>query len=430
MSVDRRYTRGQLASEGGSGCKARFSPVAQVGEAGFLFAEALGQETDRLPQQNVAIIGASAAGLYAAYLLAKEGVPVQVYEAGETIGPPARTLIVTSQIVPVLGFTPTEAIVNRIERIELFSPQATAQVSLAQPDLIIEREKLILLLAERARQAGAEIVLGQRFLGLQGDGAGLTLQLQDRQADRLREVRAGKLLGADGVTSQVAGAVQRAGYPTVSIWQARVVLPPGAEAHTVQVWFDRDDTRFFYWLIPESPGYAVVGLIAENQADVSEHLRRFLAAHRLEATGYQAAQVSTHGFNAQPWARMGGADVLLLGDAAGQVKVTTVGGVVTGLRGARAATSALLRHGDYAAELQGLKRELDLHLVLRRVLDRFANADYDALLRLLNRRARGILQARTRDEMARTFWRLALAQPQWLVLVARALVRPPKKSSP
>jgi hypothetical protein len=101
-------------------------------------------------------------------------------------------------------------------------------------------------------------------------------------------------------------------------------------------------------------------------------LRRFLAARRLEATGYQAAQVSTHGFNAQPWARIGGNDVLLLGDAAGQVKLTTVGGVVTGLRGARAATSALLRHGDYVAELQGLKRELDLHLVLRRVLDRFA----------------------------------------------------------
>jgi len=380
-----------------------------------------------MPHQNVAIIGASAAGLYAAYLLAKKGVPVHVYEESETLGPPARTLIVTSQIVPVLGFTPSEAIINRIERIELFSPQATAQVSLAQPDLIIEREKLIRLLAERARQAGAEIVLGQRFLGLQGDGAGLTLQLQDRQAARLREVRAGKLLGADGVTSRVAEASQGDSHPAVSIVQARVVLPPGAEAHTVQVWFDRAYTRFFGWLIPESPGCAVVGLIAENQAEASERLRRFLATHRLEATGYQAAQVSTHRFNAQPWARIGEADVLLVGDAAGQVKMTTVGGVVTGLRGARAAANALLQPGEYASELRGLKRELDLHLVLRRVLDRFTNADYDALLRLLNRQARGILQARTRDEMALTFWRLVLAQPQWLVLAARALVHPSRK---
>jgi flavin-dependent dehydrogenase len=380
--------------------------------------------------KNVAIIGASTAGLYAAYLLAKEGVPVQVYEEGETLGPPARTLIVTSQIVPVLGFIPTEAIVNRIERIELFSPQATAQVHLAQPDLIIEREKLIRLLAERARQAGAEIMLGQRLLGFQSEGDGLTLQLLDRRTDRLREVRAQTLLGTDGVTSQVAGAIQRDGYTPVSIVQARVVLPPGAEAHTVQVWFDRADTRFFYWLIPESPECAVAGLIAENQAQASARLKRFLAAHRLEATGYQAAQVSTHKFNTQPWARVSGADVLLVGDAAGQVKMTTVGGVVTGLRGARAAASALLRPNGYAGELQGLKRELDLHLVLRRVLDRFANADYDALLRLLNRQARGILEARTRDEMARTFWRLALAQPQWIMLVARAFVRPHKKSSP
>jgi len=270
-------------------------------------------------------------------------------------------------------------------------------------------------------------VLGQRFWSFQGDGAGLTLQLQDRQADRLREVRADKLLGADGVTSQVAGAIHRDSYPSVSILQAKVVLPPGAEAHTVQVWFDRADTRFFYWLIPESDQSAAVGLIAENQAEARGRLKSFLAAHRLEATGYQAAQVSTHRFNAQPWARIGGADVLLVGDAAGQVKVTTVGGVVTGLRGARAAASALLRHGDYAGELQGLKRELDLHLVLRRVLDRFANADYDALLRLLNRQARSILAARTRDEMGLAFWRLALAQPQWIMLVARAFVRPHKK---
>jgi flavin-dependent dehydrogenase len=377
--------------------------------------------------QNVAIIGASVAGLYAAYLLAQKGVPVQVYEAGETLGPPARTLIVTNQIVSVLGFVPAEAIVNRIERIELFSPQATAQVHLAQPDLIIEREKLIHLLAEKARQAGAEIVLGQRFLGFQGDRDGLTLQLQDRQADRLREVRADRLLGADGVASQVIRAIQSDSHPTVSILQATVALPPGAEAHTVQVWFNRDDTRFFYWLIPESPECAAVGLIAEHQAEAGARIKSFLAAHRLEATGYQAAQVPMHRFNAQPWARIGDADILLVGDAAGQVKMTTVGGVVSGLRGARAAASALLRPGGYNSELQGLKRELDLHLVLRMVLDCFSNADYDELLRLLNRRARGILEVRTRDEMARTFWRLALAQPQWLVLAAKTLVHLPRK---
>jgi flavin-dependent dehydrogenase len=377
--------------------------------------------------QNVAIIGASVAGLYAAYLLAQKGVPVQVYEAGETLGPPARTLIVTNQIVSVLGFVPAEAIVNRIERIELFSPQAAAQVHLAQPDLIIEREKLIRLLAEKARQAGAEIVLGQRFLGFQGDRDGLTLQLQDRQADRLREVRADRLLGADGVASQVIRAIQSDSHPTVSILQATVALPPGAEAHTVQVWFNRDDTRFFYWLIPESPECAAVGLIAEHQAEAGARIKSFLAAHRLEATGYQAAQVPMHRFNAQPWARIGDADILLVGDAAGQVKMTTVGGVVSGLRGARAAASALLRPGGYNSELQGLKRELDLHLVLRMVLDCFSNADYDELLRLLNRRARGILEVRTRDEMARTFWRLALAQPQWLVLAAKTLVHLPRK---
>jgi len=44
----------------------------------------------------------------------------------------------------------------------------------------------------------------------------------------------------------------------------------------------------------------------------------------------------------------------------------------------------------------------------------------------LNRRARDVLEVRSRDELAHTFWRLALAQPQWM-LVVKDFLRPHKK---
>ena len=130
-----------------------------------------------------------------------------------------------------------------------------------------------------------------------------------------------------------------------------------------------------------------------------------------------------HRFSSRPWAEVEGYRVLLVGDAAGQVKMTTVGGLVAGLRGARAAAEAILGRKGYRQELRELKRELDLHLLMRSILDRFADADYDELLRLLNRRAKDILETYNRDEMAKGLWSLLLAQPRLLPVTARVLLR-------
>ena len=377
-----------------------------------------------MKDKDITIIGASSAGLFAAYLLAKEGLPVRLYDRGETLGPPSRTLIVTSQVNQVLGFVPAEAIINRIHHIELFSRNASARVSLKQPDLVLEREQLIRLLAAKAGHAGAEIELGYRFLGFEEDEDGLVLKVKNRRGDEIERVRTRLLIGADGAFSEAGRAAQRAGGGTVAILQTRVALPPGADAGTVKVWFDREATRFFYWLIPESDRSAAVGLIAETQRDASEQLHRFLEDHRLEAIEYQAAQVAEHRLGSRPWGRIGGSDLLLVGDAAGQVKMTTVGGVVAGLRGARAAAQAILQGMAYGEELRALKRELDLHWLIRGALNRLADADYDRLLELLNTGAQDILETYSRDEMARSLGGLLLAQPQWLLLGARAFLRP------
>jgi flavin-dependent dehydrogenase len=355
--------------------------------------------------------------------LARGGLPVRIYEASEKLDPAPRTLIVTGQLCRVLGFAPNEAILNRVRHIELASRNALTRVSLAEPDLVIERGRLIRLLASKAEQAGAGIELGRRFMGFYGDEDGLALSLLDLRKDRVELVKAWTLVGADGALSPVARAANRDSGPTVAIVQAKVALPPWAAADTVQVWFDRRDTRFFYWLIPESNTRAVAGLVGEDQEKARQRLDRFLGQRNLEASEYQAAQVPLYESCSQPWATVRGSGVFLVGDAAGQVKMTTVGGVVAGLRGAGAVANAILRQRDYGQELNGLKKELDLHHLIRRVLDRFSDADYDALLNSLDRRAKESLKTHNRDEMVRAFWGLVLAQPRWLILAARSLLR-------
>ena len=57
--------------------------------------------------------------------------------------------------------------------------------------------------------------------------------------------------------------------------------------------------------------------------------------------------------------QVGNGSVYVVGDAAGQVKVTTVGGIVTGFRGALGVAEAIL-YGGASAELRSLRRELNL----------------------------------------------------------------------
>jgi flavin-dependent dehydrogenase len=105
-------------------------------------------------------------------------------------------------------------------------------------------------------------------------------------------------------------------------------------------------------------------------------------------------------------------------DAAAQVKVITVGGLVTGLRGAKAAASAILGRSDYAKELRSLRRELSLHLLIRNVLNRFRGADYNRLLDLLNPKTIDLLGRYNWDHAAKMLYRIILAQPRFLTYVA------------
>jgi flavin-dependent dehydrogenase len=119
--------------------------------------------------------------------------------------------------------------------------------------------------------------------------------------------------------------------------------------------------------------------------------------------------------------RVGAGRVFLVGDAAGQVKVSTVGGIVTGLRGALGVTEAILNGGE-SRELRSLRRELDLHLLIRRTIHQFKQADYSRLVDLMNTSTRRSLSQYTRDEAARVLWHITLSQPRLLLLGLRGLL--------
>lgn len=368
---------------------------------------------------DVAIVGASSAGLYAAEKLAQANQRVVVFERSSALSHQRRTLIVTPHLLHILGYRPGAALLHEISIMDVATPQATVSIKLQEPDLIIERNAFIRHLAARAEAAGATICYGHRFACLEAVEDGVLLSFRSDRGDL--SVTAGAVIGADGLHSSIATAANMQRPPSVPIVQAEVKLPATWDPGVTKVWFDVHDTRFFYWLIPESATKGVVGLVGDNGLSTRRLLERFLTKHGFSAEAYQGARVAMYEPGLRPWGRVGDAPVLLVGDAAGQVKVTTVGGSVSGLWGAQAAVNAILNRRAYARELAPLKRELNLHYTIRALLERLDNAGYDQLLNHLMNSGRRFLGRYNRDEMARHFWKLPLYQPRLLLLGLRLL---------
>ena len=110
-----------------------------------------------------------------------------------------------------------------------------------------------------------------------------------------------------------------------------------------------------------------------------------------------------------------------MGDAAGHVKVTTIGGVVTGFIGAQGVTEAIL-NGGFSKKLRTLKMELINHLLIRKVLNGFTQKDYSNLLDLLMPTTKRSLSYIPRDEGRKLLFNVILKQPRFLLLGLRSLI--------
>lgn len=368
--------------------------------------------------REVIVVGGSAAGLYTAARVAQGGRPVRVLESKPTLDPAPRTLIVTDHFRSQVNGAAGASVLNEIKRFELFTNGRSASVSLRRPDLIIERSRLIRALAREAENVGARLEFDTRFLGLSPNGNGLHVQVD--QSGRREERVAESVVGADGAVSRVARA---AGWPpveTVPLVQALIKLPKDCPPDTTRVWFVPDDTPYFYWLIPESAERAALGVIGEQGKDTKRCFDRFLEKKGFEPLEWQGARIPVYRRWVPVQRTVGDSDVYLVGDAAAQVKVSTVGGIVTGFRGAQGVADAILKKGQ--KELRALRRELGTHWLIRRALHRFQQEDYCRLVDMLNDSTRVSLGEINRDESTRLLWNVVRRQPRLVLLGLRGLL--------
>ena len=377
---------------------------------------------------GVVVVGGSAAGFLTAAKVAAGGRNVRVLDAKSGIDPAPRSLIVTHHFREQLRDVAASSIVNEIRRFELFTDGRSAEVALNKPDLIIERAKLIPSLANEAARAGAKMSFDTRFLGLGPNSRGLRLEVETR--GRREELHADHVVGADGATTRVG---RSAGWPpveTVPLVQAIIKLPRDCRPDTTRVWFVPDDTPYFYWLIPENESRGALGIIGEGSGqETKKRIERFLEKKLMQPLEWQGARIPVYRKWIPVERRVGNGKVFLVGDAAAQVKVSTVGGIVTGFRGAQGVADALLG-ADGSSELRALHRELATHWLIRKTLHHFEQKHYSYLVDLLNSATRESLGEIHRDHSTRLLWNVIRRQPRLILLGLRGLLMGTRPRSP
>jgi flavin-dependent dehydrogenase len=166
-----------------------------------------------------------------------------------------------------------------------------------------------------------------------------------------------------------------------------------------------------------------VGLISAPGANIRLLLDNFLNENTFIPLSYQSGQAGMFSPRTKTEISLEGLKIFLVGDAAGQVKVTTVGGSVTGFAGAQAAAYAILENIPYKTTLRRTNREMSIHYFIRSLLDQMSNQDYLVLLRGLSPGVQSFLSRYDRDQMRRNFWKLIFIQPKYIFLGLKLLFR-------
>ncbi len=373
----------------------------------------------------ITIIGAGPAGGFTAYLLAKAGFDVQVFEEHATIGEPvACTGVITADVLSQRLQLPKELIVNRIAKARIFAPNNKFIEVKLKNDIIIDRAGLDRHISAMAKEAGAQYFTNHRFESFElngskgSSGKKLVAVIKDKTKNELKKAEAEFVVGADGPVSTVAKAAGLFGNR--QFYSGIQVTIPVANDNVIDFYPSEEGIA---WLVPENEETARVGIAAKKEANA--YFKLFLTAiagkdYEKKITGWQAGPIPLYDPRLKSATKDG--KVLLAGDAATMVKASTLGGINQSLIGAEAAADAITKNKDYERLWKKkMGRDLYISLLMRKAMDRFNDKDYNSLVETFAKeKNKAILESYDRDVPTKFALKLLMREPKLLLLAKKA----------
>jgi flavin-dependent dehydrogenase len=300
-----------------------------------------------MPDQrtDIAIVGAGVAGARLAWLLARGGFEVTLFDPRPAWEKPCGGGL-TDKLVAEFGDA-LEGLpgIRKHTRLEVLFPSGRrAAMTMERPLVTVSRQALGELLLDRALKAGASL-WAEKVLSVRREDESSLL------VTRSGEHRAGLLVGADGAASLVRRSFHRP-FPREELWFAHgALLPVEADLPVTIKFFS--GSRGYAWVFPRK-GQTSVGIIARR----SDGLKRGRLLERLR--GFASGEFARCGLPApgldRPYAwvlpglrRRAFADNVvagpgwaLVGDASGSVDPLTGEGIYYALKTAHLLADALI----------------------------------------------------------------------------------------
>jgi digeranylgeranylglycerophospholipid reductase len=287
---------------------------------------------------DVLIIGAGPVGSRAALRLAEMGHDVAVLEKRPEIGgKPCCTGIISQECATYLSL-PDDLVFRKANGAKMFSPSHQLRVQRPQTQaLIVDRPAFDRWMAGKAQSAGAKYHLFCRAENISQGKGRVSIEVNGNSSSPRFEARA--VILADGFNSALAkqSGLGQPGY-FVAGAQAEVGL---SEVEEVEVYFDQIlAPGFFAWIVPTSKQRGLVGLLSQRSAGqkLKEWIKGLQEKGRVVDGDFE---VRYGGIPLKPLKTTYADRLLVVGDAAGQAKPTTGGGLYFGLLAADLAAETL-----------------------------------------------------------------------------------------
>jgi digeranylgeranylglycerophospholipid reductase len=353
----------------------------------------------------ISIIGAGPVGNYLAWQLAKKGKEVQVFEEHKSIGLPVQcTGIITPELHKAMevksSFTQ-----NEIKNAIIYAPNGKSIfVKFKDPDIIVNRNQFDQYLADEAQKAGAKYYLEHRYKGNEGK----TIHINDKK------IKTDYLIGADGPLSRVAKNNNMWCNRKTIIGNQVTAEVECEDPATMEIWLG---IGLFSWSVPEGNGISRVGCMSYDKP--TEHLQKLLELKcpGSKVLGKQPGKIPI--FNRKQKIQNG--FVYLIGDAATQVKPTSYGGIIHGMKAARILVKDMENYEKICKK--EVNKDLYLSHIMRKAMDKFSHKDWNDLVKMFSQeRIKRVLETNSRDFPTKFVTQLLLKEPRLLKYGLRAIV--------
>ena len=311
--------------------------------------------------------------------IAKKGNSVLILEEGFEVGSPEHCGgLVSKSALNDLGIVPSvKSFDSKIESAKVFSPNGNhfSIDSTSQQIIVVNRRELDKQAAMQAQENGAEIIVKASFK--KRTESGIDTSICDFDCKVFVDCRGASVL----VNKNKDGVYPTAQYEVYADWITK---------GQVEVYFDQEKfPGFFAWIIPSGKGVGKVGVAGNLISSISvidEFLRskgKYSVIRKIYAPIWIKGPIKKFVVN----------NTVTVGDAAGQAKPTTAGGIFScGMGGIFAgnAISEYLKTNDKSKlsnyEIMWRKKfgkEFEKQILARKVLSRIDNSAVNKLFDII-----------------------------------------------